>query len=285
MDFQSHVYAASFYKLLFAGDCAVNAASEEDMQRNMDLFAAACDSFGLIINAMKAVVMHQPSLNATYVALQINVDGALLPAVDNFTYLGSTFSSDTKIGDEVSYWISKACRPPCCHWIPPTKRSSPTLKGYPGDFPKAPRKRRGQLRRPRPRPTGLEEDSENRCSDLRRQPHHKTKHEVRKSQLPHEAMPKLNRLRPPRRSFRAPIGLIGHLRTNCSTPMTSLGVPQSTSASPLMPTVNTQPPLPSSSVTTTSAATAPLPTATLYYPDSPTNVNLIAVNTSDVDLV
>ncbi|BHF59476.1 hypothetical protein SprV_0100243500 [Sparganum proliferum] len=34
----------------FAEDCALNTASEGDMQRSMDLFAATGDNFGLIMN-------------------------------------------------------------------------------------------------------------------------------------------------------------------------------------------------------------------------------------------
>nr|VZI47012.1 unnamed protein product [Spirometra erinaceieuropaei] len=79
-------------------------SGEWDMQRSMGLFAAACDSFGPIINA---VAMHQLPFDATYVAPQINVDGAQLRAVDNFTYLSSTPSSNTKMGDKMSHWNSK----------------------------------------------------------------------------------------------------------------------------------------------------------------------------------
>ncbi|BHF75860.1 hypothetical protein SprV_0501895700 [Sparganum proliferum] len=62
------------------------------MQRSMYIFAAACDNFGLVVNTEKAVVMHQPPPDADYVAPQINVNGAQLQAVNNFTYLGSTLS-------------------------------------------------------------------------------------------------------------------------------------------------------------------------------------------------
>ncbi|BHF64041.1 hypothetical protein SprV_0200703900 [Sparganum proliferum] len=51
--------------LLFADDCALNATSEEDMQRNTDLFAAS-NKFGLIINTKKTVVMHQPPPNTVH---------------------------------------------------------------------------------------------------------------------------------------------------------------------------------------------------------------------------
>ncbi|BHF58179.1 hypothetical protein SprV_0100112900 [Sparganum proliferum] len=77
------------------------------MQRNMDLFATARENFGLIINTEKTVVMHQPPPDAVYIAPQTNVNGARLQAGDNFTYLGSTLSRNTKIDDEVARLISK----------------------------------------------------------------------------------------------------------------------------------------------------------------------------------
>ena len=46
--------------LLFADDCALNAATEQEMQREVDQFSSACDDYGLIINAQKTEVMFQP---------------------------------------------------------------------------------------------------------------------------------------------------------------------------------------------------------------------------------
>nr|VZI15783.1 unnamed protein product [Spirometra erinaceieuropaei] len=73
----------------------------------MDLFAAACDNFGLVINTKKTVVMHQPPPNAAYVAPQINVNGTQMQVVDNFIHLVSTLFRATKISDEVARRISK----------------------------------------------------------------------------------------------------------------------------------------------------------------------------------
>nr|VZI21182.1 unnamed protein product [Spirometra erinaceieuropaei] len=74
----------------------------------MDLFSADSENFGLIINTEKTGVMHQPSLDAAYFALQINVNGTQLQVVDNYTYPHSTLYRNTKIDDEVSRRISKA---------------------------------------------------------------------------------------------------------------------------------------------------------------------------------
>nr|VZI45087.1 unnamed protein product [Spirometra erinaceieuropaei] len=58
MHFQSRVSTTTVHELLFADDCALNTTSEEEMQRSMDLFFAACENFGLVINTQKTVVMH-----------------------------------------------------------------------------------------------------------------------------------------------------------------------------------------------------------------------------------
>nr|VZI45636.1 unnamed protein product [Spirometra erinaceieuropaei] len=58
MNFQSRVSTTTVHELLFADDCALNTTSKAEMQRSMDLFAAACENFGLVINTQKTVVMH-----------------------------------------------------------------------------------------------------------------------------------------------------------------------------------------------------------------------------------
>ncbi|BHF80542.1 hypothetical protein SprV_0702367000 [Sparganum proliferum] len=111
MHFQSRVSTTTVHELLFADDCALNTISEEDMQWSMDLFSAACENFGLVINTQKTVVMHQPPPPNTAIppnAPQISVNGTQLQVVENFPYLGSTLSRNTEIDDEVANRISKA---------------------------------------------------------------------------------------------------------------------------------------------------------------------------------
>ncbi|BHF83399.1 hypothetical protein SprV_0902654100 [Sparganum proliferum] len=114
LQFQSHVSTTTVHELLFADDCALNTTSEEEMQRSMDLFSAACLNFGLVINTQKTVVMHQPPPNSAIATApnapppQISVNGTQLQVVENFPYLGSTLSHNTKIDDEVANRISKA---------------------------------------------------------------------------------------------------------------------------------------------------------------------------------
>nr|VZI03305.1 unnamed protein product [Spirometra erinaceieuropaei] len=77
----------------------------------MDVFSTACKNFGLVVNTQKTVVMHQPppnSATAPNAPPQISVNGTQLQVVENFPYLGSTVSRNTKIDDEVARRISKA---------------------------------------------------------------------------------------------------------------------------------------------------------------------------------
>nr|VZH99935.1 unnamed protein product [Spirometra erinaceieuropaei] len=112
MHFQSRVSTTAVHELLFTDNCALNTTSEEDVQRGMGIFAAAaaaaCDNLGLSINMTKRVVIHQPQPDAAYNAPQINVNGAQLQVVDNFTYLGSPISLVPKIYHEVIHRSSKA---------------------------------------------------------------------------------------------------------------------------------------------------------------------------------
>jgi len=94
--------------LLFADDCALNAATEQEMQQEMDSFSSACDNFGLTISTKKTEVMHQPAPGKSYHEPNITVKGQRLQAVEHFTYLGSTLSRSANIDAEVSNRIAKA---------------------------------------------------------------------------------------------------------------------------------------------------------------------------------
>ncbi|BHF71136.1 hypothetical protein SprV_0401419100 [Sparganum proliferum] len=110
MHFQSRVSTTTVRELLFADDCALNTTSEGGIQRSMDLFSAACENFGLVINTKKTVVMHQPTPNTAHSAPQISVNETQPQVVDNFPYPGSTLSCSRKIDDEVARRISKASK-------------------------------------------------------------------------------------------------------------------------------------------------------------------------------
>ncbi|BHF82430.1 hypothetical protein SprV_0802556800 [Sparganum proliferum] len=70
MHFQSRVSTTTVHELLFADYCPLNTTPEEEMQRSMDLFSAACENFGLVINTQKTVVMHQPPPNSAKVTIR-----------------------------------------------------------------------------------------------------------------------------------------------------------------------------------------------------------------------
>nr|VZI50652.1 unnamed protein product [Spirometra erinaceieuropaei] len=111
MHFQSRVSTTTVHELLIAYDYALNTTSEVEMPRSMDLFSAACENFGLVINTQKTVVMHQPAPNsatAHNASPQISANGTQLQVVENFPYLDSTLSRNTMIDDEVANRISKA---------------------------------------------------------------------------------------------------------------------------------------------------------------------------------
>ncbi|XP_069995868.1 uncharacterized protein [Penaeus vannamei] len=63
---------------LFADDCALNAATEADMQCSVDKFSEACNNFGLTINTKKIEVMHQPAPGKLYAKPNITVNGQRL---------------------------------------------------------------------------------------------------------------------------------------------------------------------------------------------------------------
>nr|VZI06873.1 unnamed protein product [Spirometra erinaceieuropaei] len=94
MHFQSRVSTTTIYELLFADDCVLHTTLEEGMQRSMDLFSTARETFGLVINTEKT----------------INVNETQLQVVENFPYPGSTLSCSTKIDDEVARQTFQTCQ-------------------------------------------------------------------------------------------------------------------------------------------------------------------------------
>ena len=91
---------------LFADDCALNAGSEADMQRSVEIFSIACTNFGLTISKKKTEVQHQPATGKPSVEPNITVNGQ--SAENRFTYLGSTLSQNVTIDDEVNIRIARA---------------------------------------------------------------------------------------------------------------------------------------------------------------------------------
>ena len=96
------------HDFLFADDCALNAASEAEMQQSMDQFSAACAHLGLTINTKKTQVLHQPPAHHPYLKPLITTNGEVLNAVDKFTYLSSVPSRDGHIDNEVDACVARA---------------------------------------------------------------------------------------------------------------------------------------------------------------------------------
>ena len=94
-------------ELLFADDSALVAYSAEEMQKIVDAFSDASKKFGLNINITKTEVLYQPNSTRTRED-DIMVDGNKLNSVLEFTYLGSTISSNGCIDVEIQRWMAKA---------------------------------------------------------------------------------------------------------------------------------------------------------------------------------
>ena len=94
-------------ELLFADDSALVAHSVKEMQKILDAFSDASKKFGLKINIKKTEVLYQPNSTRTREE-DIMVDGNKLNSVLEFTYLGSTISSNGCIDDEIQRRMAKA---------------------------------------------------------------------------------------------------------------------------------------------------------------------------------
>ena len=97
-------------ELLFAENCALNASSEDEMQRNIDKYSSACDAFGFTISTKKTEVMFQPAPHTNYSDPINSVKSQKLQNVQKFAYLGSTLSRNVLIDDQVDARIAKASR-------------------------------------------------------------------------------------------------------------------------------------------------------------------------------
>ncbi|KAK2162994.1 hypothetical protein NP493_1493g00012 [Ridgeia piscesae] len=94
-------------ELPFADDSALVAHSAEEMQNIVDAFSDASKTFGLKINIKKTEVLYQP--NSTRTREEDNMfDGNKLNSVLEFTYHGSTISSDGYTDDEIQRRMAKA---------------------------------------------------------------------------------------------------------------------------------------------------------------------------------
>ena len=94
-------------ELLFADDSALVVHSAEEMQKIVDAFSDASKMFGLKINIKKTEVLYQPNSTRTREE-DIMVDGNKLNSVLEFTYLGTTISSNGCIDNEIQRRMANA---------------------------------------------------------------------------------------------------------------------------------------------------------------------------------
>ena len=90
--------------MLFADDAAIATHSEHQLQSLMDRFSQACKDFGLTMSLKKTEVLAKDTDNQP----KINVDNYEFKAVNHFTYLGSTISSNISLDAEIDKRVGKA---------------------------------------------------------------------------------------------------------------------------------------------------------------------------------
>ena len=97
-------------ELLFADDSALVAHTASDMQLLVDRFSMAASQFSLKINIKKTECMYQPVkfICPPPELIDITIDEVPLVKTTDFTYLGSTVSSSSKIDRELRTRTGKA---------------------------------------------------------------------------------------------------------------------------------------------------------------------------------
>ena len=90
--------------MLFADNAAVVSHTEEGLQNLITNFSNACKKFGLTISVKKTEVMCQNTTNPPI----ITIGEKVLETADQFTYLGSTISSNLSLDRELDKRIGKA---------------------------------------------------------------------------------------------------------------------------------------------------------------------------------
>ncbi len=98
---RTKVFSAVVRDLLFAGDCALIAHSQDCAQQLFDRSHCQYEEDG-------SHVMLQPSNKQTCTAPVIKAGDSVLKATDKFCYLGSVLSSAANIDDDISARLAKA---------------------------------------------------------------------------------------------------------------------------------------------------------------------------------
>ena len=103
-DWWQAVQAGPSAEILFADDAALISYTEEGLQRRIVQLAQACTEFALIISLKKTNVMGQEVSEAP----AISIDDYTLEVVQEFTYLGSTITSNLSLNVDINKRIGKA---------------------------------------------------------------------------------------------------------------------------------------------------------------------------------
>ena len=90
--------------MLFADDAAFTSHSEEGLQLLIDKFSHACTEFGLTISIKKTNIMGQHIITPPL----ITINNEILEVTEQFTYLGSTITSNLSLDKEIDTRIGKA---------------------------------------------------------------------------------------------------------------------------------------------------------------------------------
>ena len=88
---------------MFAGDAALTTHTEDALQRLIYRFSTACKEFDLTISLKKTNIMGQDVSSTP----NISIDNYTPKVVEDFTYLGSTISSNLSLESELSKRIGK----------------------------------------------------------------------------------------------------------------------------------------------------------------------------------
>jgi len=103
---KTKISSVTIFDLQYADDAAIPSHTAAGFQHSLDILAATYQRAGLIVNTKKTEVLPQSVNSATHPTFTIHGDA--LNEVHQFTYLGSTLTSDCNLDNEVQQRIKLA---------------------------------------------------------------------------------------------------------------------------------------------------------------------------------
>ena len=100
---KTKVREALIRDMLFADDAAVTTQTHQGLQARMDRSSQACKDFRLTISLKKTNILGQDTIELP----AITIDDYELDVVEQFTYLGTTFTDNLSLDTEIDKWIGK----------------------------------------------------------------------------------------------------------------------------------------------------------------------------------